>query len=636
MYYSDEEEEDYYNSDDNSDNSLHDSDDGNNSADEERRKLAVAAYETQQQLKQAKDLEQDLDAIKDRDDSQKSAVMWMETLAAEGSFVFFEHGQYYAFSVPWQLEQTLNYGDVVIIDRIPNVFGPYSFLYTLLVMNSGTEKAIPVSYLLTKSGKTNFIGSWMNAFAAHIKDKLDVVYTPKVAFTKRDNFRVSTIQEIFPGSRVLYCDSMEDVTAKISRLVKKPPHEHYFFTPKQKEANRRKAERVVKEFEKLMRERYPATAIDSLSKFRCKYQGEEFLEYLEKHCFAEKESWMCAYRQGVSCATIVNSGHGATWKLSLRGKFAMDFEQTREDRVIYSLARKTEVAFGDSTRTNAPPDYDRTHAAARMKAEDPSKSLVSVVNDNTLSVKSFVSSSKYEIAIDPTELRIFSCSCPDFANRRKECKHIQLVIAERPSYHFQLKPAFARPSAGSTSAPQNQPVVSQNVLAPALIEPVAQAGILSAPVPELSRSISNQVPAASLGILPAPTPSAPTIVAISPPTGSTQTAQKRSVGVLERNSPIVIDSDLPSKAEPSRASAEVPVAKIALIKNALDAISKSVNDLSTGEEIQAALVLAMTLLDKATKAEGTNTSEEVQDALAKLNTLLERDIEGQGKKRRLE
>ncbi|KAG0037898.1 hypothetical protein BGZ82_001597 [Podila clonocystis] len=569
MYYSDEEEEDYFNSDDNSDNSPHDSDDGNNSADEERRKLAVAAHETQQQLKQAKDLEQDLDAIKDRDDPQKSAVMWMEALAAEGSFIFFEHGQYYAFSVPWQLEQTLNYGDVVIIDRIPNVFGQYSFLYTLLVMNSGTETAIPVSYLLTKSGKTNFIGSWMNAFAAHIKDKLDVVYTPKVAFTKRDNFRVSTIQEIFPGSRVLYCDSMEDVTAKISRLVKKPPHEHHFFTPKQKEANRRKAERVVKEFEKLMRERHPATAIDSLGKFTCKYQGEEFLEYLEKHCFAEKESWM-------------------------------------------------------------------TQDAARMKAEDPSKSLVSVVNHNTLSVKSFVSSSKYEIAIDPTELQIFSCSCPDFANRRKECKHIQLVIAERPTYHFQLKPAFARPTVGSTSAPQKQPVMSQTVPAPAPIEPVVQAGILSAPAPELSRSIPNRTPAASQGNLPAPTSSAPVIVAISPPTGSSQAAQKRSVDVLERNSPIVIDGDLPSKAEPSRASTEVPLAKITLIKNALDAISKSVNDLSTGEEIQAALVLSMTLLDKATKAEGTNTGEEVQDALAKLNTLLERDIEGQGKKRRLE
>ncbi|KAG0321913.1 hypothetical protein BG000_003070, partial [Podila horticola] len=548
MYYSDE-EENYYDGDANSDDSHSDSGDGNNSADEEQRKLAVAAHEKQQQLKQAKLLEQDLEAIKDREDPQKSAAMWMDTLAAEGSFTFFENGQYYAFSVPWQLEQALNYGDVVIIDRMPNVFG-------------GTDTAIPVSYLLTKSGKTTFLSSWMNAFAAHIKDKLDVVYAPKVAFSKRDDFHVNTVRSMFPESRLLYCNSQTDLdlaSTKITRQVKKPPHEFHFFTPKQKEANRRMAEKVVKGFEKLMRQQDVATAMDCLNKFRSRYQHDNFLEYIEKHYFAEKESWMYAYRQGIPGARDAGSNLGATWQSSLRENFVKDFEQTREDRVIYSLARQTEVTFGGSIRANAPSAFDRRiEEATRMKAKDPSKSLVSVVNDNTL---------------------------------------------RSAGYSFQLRPAFTRPSAGSIPVPQALPVVAQSATTPALIEPVVQESILRAPAPESSQYIPKPIPAASQGIQPAPAPSAPVIAqSISPPAGFSQVAQKRGVDVQQQNSPIVVDGDLPPKAEPVRTAVEVSLTKIALIKNALGAIGKSVNDLSTGEEIRATLGLAIALWTEPPKS----------------------------------
>lgn len=123
MYFSESEEEDDYYSDANSDDSHSDPDGYNNSADEEKRKIAVAAHEKQQQLKSARELEHDTKAINDREDPQKSAMMWMGTLATEECFTFFEHGQYYAFSTSWQLEQALNYGDIVIIDRMSNVFG---------------------------------------------------------------------------------------------------------------------------------------------------------------------------------------------------------------------------------------------------------------------------------------------------------------------------------------------------------------------------------------------------------------------------------------------------------------------------------------------------------------------------------
>lgn len=129
-------------------------------------------------------------------------------------------------------------------------YRPYSFLYTLLVVNSEADTAIPVSYFLTKSGKTTFLSSWISAFAAHIKEKLDVVYIPKVAFTKCGDVSFNTAQSMFSESRVLYCNSQTDLyaaSAKISRIVKRPFREHDFDTPKQKRSKRRKAYEAVKE-----------------------------------------------------------------------------------------------------------------------------------------------------------------------------------------------------------------------------------------------------------------------------------------------------------------------------------------------------------------------------------------------------
>lgn len=64
------------------------------------------------------------EAEKDKD-PRKSASLWMNTLAAEGYFTFSDKvtAKYYAFSTPWQLEQALIYGDVVILDIKKQVYG---------------------------------------------------------------------------------------------------------------------------------------------------------------------------------------------------------------------------------------------------------------------------------------------------------------------------------------------------------------------------------------------------------------------------------------------------------------------------------------------------------------------------------
>lgn len=374
------------------------------------------------------------------------------------------------------------------------------------------------------------------------------------------------------------------------------------------------------------------------------------LEYVEKHYFAEKESWLYAYRQGIPCGTIVGSGHSVAWQSSLREHLVKDFEQTREDRVIYSLARQTEMTFRGSTRATALPAFDRRNLdAAQMKAEDPSRSLVSALDCNTLRVKSFVSSSKYEIAIDPLENRIFSCSCPDFANRRRECKHILLVIAERPNYHFRLRSAFTKPSAGVGLAQQKLPALAQSAPASANIGSAVQASIPSSEVtPKPKQAILKPdapTPASSQSV---PKPSNPmdqisyvTTIAepipphVAEPARLTQVTQKRSVGELEQHSPIVIDTDPLLETKPAGTSTVVTPVKVALIKEALAVIGKVASDLSTGEEILATLALAITLADRAADAQGS-LGVEVQEALAHVNALLDKGADGQGKKRRLE
>lgn len=220
---------------------------------------------------------------------------------------------------------------------------------------------------------------------------------------------------------------------------------------------------------------------------------------------------MYAHRQDVSFSRITSSDHSSSWRSSLKANLVTDCKQTREDLVIRSLARRTEATFGGDIRSNLESDYygssRRQDDARRVKSRAPSQSLVSTIDDETLCVKSFVSSSKYKIAIDPKEHSVLSCSCPDFFTRGRECKHIALVKLERPTYRFGTKPASRGP-----------------------------------------------------------------------------VAQKRSL------------KDGPSL--------KVSAVKMASINESLAAIGKSTEDMSTGEEIRAALALIKTLLDRATEVQG--------------------------------
>ncbi|KAG0318784.1 hypothetical protein BG000_004075, partial [Podila horticola] len=410
--------EEYYSDSEGSGSSSDDSDCNDNekdSADEEEREHKWTRRE-RLLLRLGKELKEEAEAFKDRDDPQKSAAMWMKTIATEGGFgVSDKKGQYFAFSTSWQVDQAVAHGDALIFDHMRNIYGPNSHLYTLLVVHTGARKAVPVSYLLTKDPVIAFIASWATLFMSHVTKKRGVVYSPEVVFTKRSSIRFGIVESMFPDSRVLYCNTYvtNAITKRIWKSMDADPDEFSYYYSKVTARSTRNAKQATE----------------------------------EEHYFPEhkQERWLYAHRQDVSFSRVTSSDHSSSWRSSLKANLVTDCKQTREDLVIRSLARRTEATFGGDIRSNLESDYygssRRQDDARRVKSRAPSQSLVSAIDDETLCVKSFVSSSKYKIAIDPKEHSILSCSCPDFFTRGRECKHIALVKLERPTYRFGTKPA---------------------------------------------------------------------------------------------------------------------------------------------------------------------------------------------------
>lgn len=94
-----------------------------------------------------------------------------------------------------------------------------------------------------------------------------------------------------------------------------------------------------------------ATATANLSQYRKQWNDHEFLEFLEQYYFSEDKKRRCMYtnRQGISYGNFVNFDHCNSWHRSLTSQFDLDAAQTREDRVIQILARKTDRKFQRST-----------------------------------------------------------------------------------------------------------------------------------------------------------------------------------------------------------------------------------------------------------------------------------------------
>jgi hypothetical protein len=119
--------EEYYSDSEGSGSSSDDSDcnydNEKDSADEEERKFKLTRRE-RLLLELGKELKEEAEAFKDRNDPQKSAAMWMKTLATEGGFGDSgKNGQYYAFSTSWQVDQTVAHGDALIFDHMRNIYG---------------------------------------------------------------------------------------------------------------------------------------------------------------------------------------------------------------------------------------------------------------------------------------------------------------------------------------------------------------------------------------------------------------------------------------------------------------------------------------------------------------------------------
>ncbi|KAG0321912.1 hypothetical protein BG000_003069 [Podila horticola] len=567
----------------------------------------------------------------------------MDTLAAEGYFTFSDKvtAKYYAFSTPWQLEQALIYGDIVILDIRKQVYGPSSRLNTLLVVHSETGIAIPVSYLLTRDHRTSIIAGWLNALTAHIKSKLGVVYAPKVVFASLSNIKFDAVQALFPKGRALCCNfyTASHVQGKIQSFMKAAtkgngPEANVDTIEMMNEASRQFKEELMKEEDLVV-----ATA--NLSLYRRRWKGYQFLQFLETDYFAEdkRRRWMYAHRQDISYGNIVSFDHCNSWHRSLTSHFDMDVSQTREDRVIQVLARVTDQKFqksivGDGMTLSGhnPPSKDDNlrngRAAKETKDAGHSSALITRINRNTMGVKSFESiqassetssPTMYNIAVDPNERQIFSCSCRYFFLFRRPCEHIELVKLEDYMYTFEVKPAFAKPDVGPN--PQQSLTLTQYASSTSPIESTDRA---SPPAAEAraQRTPSSETASVTISIISDPhSPSSgssrspqgkiqsssryslPDVVSPLSASGTSQAASKRRLRDLDRGSPIIEEESPPSEVEPASASSEVSPAVVATIKNGLETIRIGSKDLPGRHGIEACLETISVFVNKDPKVQ---------------------------------
>ncbi|KAG0037899.1 hypothetical protein BGZ82_001598 [Podila clonocystis] len=465
-----------------------------------------------------RDHDRDVKAEKDSD-PRKSASLWMDTLATEGYFTFSDKmtAKYYAFSTPWQLEQALIYGDIVMLDIRKQVYG------------------------------TTIIASWLKALTAHIKIKLDVVYAPKLVFASLSNIKFDALQTLFPEARALYCNfyTASHVQGKIQSLMKNAAKGDGQEAKVNTTEMMNEASRQFKE--ELMKEEDLVTATANLSRYRRRWKGYQFLQFLETDYFAEdkKRRWMYAHRQDISYGKVVSFDHCNSWHRSLTSHFDIDVSQIREDRVIQALARKTDRKFqksivgdGMTLSGHKSPSKDsnlrNSHAAKEINNAGHSSTLITRIDRNMIGVNSFKSvrassgtssPTVYKIIVDPNEHQIFSCSCRYFFLFRRPCKHIELVKMEDPMYTFEIKPAFVKPNLGTNSQPT--PVLTQSVSATSLFEPTVQATTATETSPA-SRAPSSETVPVTHSAISSPYPDVVSPVSTS---GSSGAALKRRIVV---------------------------------------------------------------------------------------------------------
>lgn len=401
-----------------------------------------------------------------------------------------------------------------------------------------------------------------------------------------------------------------------------------------------------------MEEEDLTTALANLFQFRERWQGYSFLTFLEEHYFTEEKMrrWMYAHRQSIPYGRLVRMHLFYTYRRSMKQQFVEDCKQRREDRVIYALAREAESKFQSCILSNitvsslTSPFADeeqysmklaRSRAKEMEEAQGQSEKFMKKLDRFTIGVRPFeniphnpyapmvsydtsadfreIDVDWHKVAVDSNKGTVTGCSCDFFFHYTRQCKHIRLVTLKH-DVKFEVKPAFAKPSAGGVSISQRQPVMGQVASAPAPITPAIKAGLRgSNRALRLSPADSESEPSSPEACRPQhrsynilrPFPVGPS----SPPEpiayDSSRVVLKRGLCALEQG-PIKEEGPLPHsplsprEAEPVR----VPPAKIAFMKDTLSVIGKHTGDFSNGDQIRAALLLVNALLDVSTIVEG--------------------------------
>jgi hypothetical protein len=198
-------------------------------------------------------------------------------------------------------------------------------------------------------------------------------------------------------------------------------------------------------------------------------QRAGLLDYLEKNYFEERSQarWMLFYRQDIPVAAIDTNNYIESWHNTLKTHFFKNRQKRRLDTVIYTLAknaipfyqRKCLLSRLQVGRMGA---TQRAAMDARLKAQEyiaKQRSLgyygelvFGTRDREVVKVRSFDDSQVgtfYEIQLDFSRNGnigdISSCQCKAHQRTRTVCKHIAMVMLEKPPIQFKHLTALWQP-----------------------------------------------------------------------------------------------------------------------------------------------------------------------------------------------
>lgn len=368
------------------------------------------------------------------DDDLKSMHRWMERLEEVDKFNVFQwHSEEpnsskfaLGFMSPFQRRTFKDNYQCIGLDSTYGTNRKKYELFTIVVQDPTTMKAIPVAFLITNDHTATPLREWM----AHIKRTIG---SPRFATTDDSYIEFSALRDTF-GKNITIHLCLWHVMRSWSRKFKS------VIIGTEDLSGKEARQEAMAELKSILYEPNLLEANQRVAAFRNKWSRHndgKLMAYLEKYYFREsrRKRWMKAYRTGIYYAGMDTNNYVESWHNQLKSHFLRGHNRGRGDRLIYVLSHdvnsfyKSEgmrgrVRFGRHSKGET---LDiKQHKCLKGKSEEELHLMV-ICLDGKYIVRSFsVDSVLYNISVRPNR-EIGGCSCTYFVRTSRVCKHMMVL-----------------------------------------------------------------------------------------------------------------------------------------------------------------------------------------------------------------